>query len=251
MTADRLASAISEAAPELKSDDVHIWRADLSIDKLTESGWTDCLSADEIERAARFKSPPDMRIFCVARTMLRIVLATYMDCRPEQLEFGYTNTRRPFLLGHDQMQFNISHSGSRVLIGVTRKHDIGVDVEKMHAGFEVSDIARRFFSAAERAVIEGLPIEQRFQAFFDCWTRKEAFLKATGDGLFRDLDSFDVSVSPNELPQLLATRPDSREVDGWEFMLPDPGAGYAAAVIVRSSGTSLQYWQSAILSVSD
>jgi 4'-phosphopantetheinyl transferase len=238
-----VAERIRASAVPLATDTVHVWALRQQPEAALTADWHAYLTVDEIARAARFKFSPDAWRFCLARALLRIVLASYVRCQPHELKFGSKGRDKPLLLDDGQLQFNLSRRDSMVLIGVTQQREIGVDIERLRHDFEVETIAQQFFSAAEQAVVAELPVAHRAQAFFNCWTRKEAFLKATGEGLFRQLDTFDVSLRPGESARLLATRPDTGEAARWEFMLPDPGPGYVAAVIVENGPVPLRYWQ--------
>jgi len=229
-------------APALGADDVHVWSASLPDERLVADEAMGELSLDERARAARFKFPEHARRYRTARLLLRCVLAGYVYCPPRELQFGYLERGKPFLRNGADLQFNSSHSGEAVLIGVTRRRDIGVDVEQIRADFAVQGIARHFFSASERAALAALPTARQHLAFFKCWTRKEAFLKATAEGLSRPLATFDVSLAPGEPARLLATRPDPLEAQGWEFMEPAIAEGYAAAIITRGGEAPLHYW---------
>src|SRR5208283_3082224 len=118
----------------------------------------------------------------------------------------------------DTLDFNVSHTAGLALLAFARGRKIGIDVERIRRDFGTAEIAERFFSKAERAALRELPQEQRHEAFFRCWTRKEAFIKALGEGLSHPLDQFDVSLDPHAPAALLATRPDAHEVDRWKLL---------------------------------
>ena len=230
------------APPALGAHDVHVWSALLPDERLPADEALQDLSADEQARAGRFKFPLDARRYRTARALLRRVLAAYLNCASRELEFGYLERGKPFLRGAGDLQFNSSHSGEAVLIGVTRAREIGVDVERIRRDIEARQIAVHFFSSAERAALAQVPEAQQHLAFFRCWTRKEAFLKATAEGLSRPLDTFDVTVAPGEPAQLLATRPNPLEARGWVFMEPIVNEDYAAAIITQGGADTLRYW---------
>jgi 4'-phosphopantetheinyl transferase len=228
-------------APPLTPDAVHLWPLRINAESWPDVEWTGYLSEDERSRAQRFRFPIDAYHFSAARALLRIVLAGYVRCDPRRLIFGYAAHGKPFLPHERQLHFNLSHSGGGALIGVTLEREIGVDVEAVRADVEVESIAQQFFSGAEQAALASLPQAARTQAFFDCWTRKEAFVKARGEGLSLPLDQFDVSLQPGAPAQLLATRPDAREAAAWELLALDYGAGYAAAVMTETGTRPLSY----------
>jgi 4'-phosphopantetheinyl transferase len=227
----------SVVAPDLSADEVHVWQAKLDASPFQESFWEMLLSEDELARARRFHFSRDRRRFAVARSSLRVILGAYLGLDPERISFLYGKRGKPYLhpsCDSRGLQFNISHSGEVVLLGITLDRTIGVDIEQLRFDLEAENIAARFFSAAEQQSLAALPASQKYPAFFNCWTRKEAFIKAKGDGLFLPLNQFDVSLEPGAPPKLLATRPNAKEASRWSFAAPDTPAGYVAAVIVES-----------------
>ena len=131
------------------------------------------------------------------------------------------------------MEFNLSHSGDFALIAVTQGRKIGVDVERIRQGISSHVIAQQYFSKAEVAELQSLPIDQRESAFFTCWTRKEAYIKAQGLGLALPLESFDVSLTPGQPAILRATRPDEKESTRWTLRSLDVDPNYAGAIAVE------------------
>jgi 4'-phosphopantetheinyl transferase len=220
---------------------VDIWRVhlDVTADVLRMLG--KLLSPGEAERAARFYFLADRNRFLVSHASLRKILARYLLSEPGQLGFSVNAYGKPSLDGGG-LEFNLSHSGDFALIAVTRAHRVGVDVERMRAGISTDIIGRRFFSKAEMFELHSLPAEQREAAFFDCWTRKEAYIKAQGMGLALPLDSFDVSLSPGQPATLRATRPDREEAARWTLLSLEVGPGYAAAVAVEAQNLECRCW---------
>jgi len=145
--------------------------------------------------------------------------------------------------GGDAIRFNMSHSHGEALYAVTRGREIGIDLEFIRCDLEVEQIAERFFSQCEIATLRALPVSLRKHAFFLCWTRKEAYIKARGQGLSLPLDQFDVSLIPGEPSALLSTQPDSDEALRWSLQELTPAPGYAAALAVEGRGWSLSCWQ--------
>src|SRR5208283_6416 len=138
----------------------------------------------------------------------------------------------------DTLDFNVSHTAGLALLAFARGRKIGIDVERIRRDFGTAEIAERFFSKAERAALRELPQEQRHEAFFRCWTRKEAFIKALGEGLSHPLDQFDVSLAPGQPAALLAARPHAEEVTRWSLWdLQVPG-DYSAALAAESESSS-------------
>jgi 4'-phosphopantetheinyl transferase len=192
------------------------------------------LSADEIARANRFRFETDRDHFIVARSLLRIILGRYLDVDPSEIRFAYGENGKPRLTnnlntGHN-LNFNLAHSGQYVVCGLTLDRDIGIDIELVSPDFASTEIANQFFSPAEIACLASLPFAARQQAFFDCWTRKEAFLKAKGCGLSQSLDNFDVTLGPEKEAALLRTAWDPGEADRWQLEAYAGLPNYAIAI---------------------
>ena len=200
-----------------------------------ESRWRELLSSDELDRASRFHFERDRQSYSVTRGVLRALLASSLEVRPQELTFQYSDKGKPRLASpySRSLAFNISHSGDFALLGFAGTGNIGVDIEKIRDDFDSAAIARRFFSAREQHQLSSLPAEQQHPAFFRCWTRKEAFIKALGEGLSHPLTQFDVSLDRSG-PISLTTRPDPTEADRWWLQSVEVGGEYAAAFAVSS-----------------
>jgi 4'-phosphopantetheinyl transferase len=146
--------------------------------------------------------------------------------------------------GGKTYSFNLSHSHGLLLLAITRGREVGIDVEWIHAEFagQGQEIAERFFSPNEVAKFCSLPTDQKAEAFFNCWTRKEAYVKAKGGGLSVPLDQFEVSLSPGE-PAALLHAASPRETSYWSMEELYPGPGYAAALVVKGRDLQLRNWQ--------
>jgi 4'-phosphopantetheinyl transferase len=228
----------------LPDDEVQLWRVDLEATRADESRWK-VLSSDELTRASRFHFPRDRQRFVASRALLRIILAAYLATDPSRLRFSYSEKEKPSLgpaHAGSGVTFNVSHSGGIALLAFARRRDIGVDVEQVRRDFDLETIARRFFSPHEQRQLETLPAEEKPDAFFRCWTRKEAYIKATGDGLSLPLSQFDVSLGAGDPNALLATRPDGSEVRRWLLQEVPAGLGYVAALCVRGQDWKLNDW---------
>ena len=234
-----------EAPLALPEEEVQLWRLDLETLRPEESRWQEVLSADELKRAARFHFSQDRQRFIAARAWLRMILAGYLATEPPALTFVYSKKEKPSLAPEHAgsgVMFNLSHSGEVALLAFARGRDVGVDVEHVRSDFDLEAIARRFFSAHEQKELSALAPEDRAEAFFRCWTRKEAYIKATGDGLSLPLSQFDVSIVPGETNALLATRPDAGEAARWLLRGVPAGAGYVAALCVEGRDWKLRDW---------
>jgi 4'-phosphopantetheinyl transferase len=236
--------------PELRSHQVHIWRLLLNLASDSVQSLELSLSKDEAERAARFHFAADKRRFIVAHAGLRSILARYVPCEPAQLSFSIGKQGKPALSAGKGVDFSLAHSGEYALVAVARRRRVGIDVERYRHGEELEGIARRYFSPHEASEFIALPPEQRTIAFFLCWTRKEAFIKAQGLGLSLPLDSFDVSLAPGEPAILRATRPQSSGANSWVLYSLQVDSEYAAAVAIERADVAdpadpsleLSYW---------
>jgi 4'-phosphopantetheinyl transferase len=234
------------AGVELPADEVHVWRASLSQPPERLERWRGALAPDERERAARFHFERDRRRFVAARGQLREVLSRYAGLAAGDLRFLYASHGKPYLAdesGGAWLRFNVSHAGELALYAVARGRELGVDIEEVRADVEHEEIAGQFFSAPEAAALRALAAGLRREAFFLCWTRKEAYIKGIGEGLSLPLDSFDVSLTPGEPAALLAVRGDAREAARWTLKDLDVGPGYHAALVAEGRDWDLQRWQ--------
>jgi 4'-phosphopantetheinyl transferase len=213
--------------------EVHIWHALPALHQLDLDA-SAFLSPDEVERMQQFRFGTDRNNFLFCRSMLRMLLGSYLGASPAELCFAYSAHGKPSLaVPPGDLRFNVSHSAGVVLFAFNRGRRIGVDVESIRHDLNVEEIATRFFSTAEQIEIKQSP--DKYTAFFHCWTRKEAFVKARGEGLSCPLDSFDVSVSPECDEVSLTTRPDSSEAQRWQLHSLNFLRGYAGAVAVEGA----------------
>jgi 4'-phosphopantetheinyl transferase len=214
--------------PAINDRELHIWKADLS-----SSGSYDArsLDQDEIARMRRFRFESDRMMFIFSHDLLRQVLAGYVKIPPQEIAYSHTEFGKPFLTQKDQhggIEFNLSHSGDVVLIAVTKGVPVGIDVEKIKPIPDIEQIAKRFFSTGEQDDLSSLSGPEKVTAYYKCWTRKEAVIKACGEGLSMPLDSFQVSLLPGKAARILQN-PDARP---WWLVDLLPGKGYAGAAAV-------------------
>jgi 4'-phosphopantetheinyl transferase len=219
---------------ELADGDVQVWRISLSKQPDEIVALKRLLSPDEIARAERFYFQRHHDAFVAARAGLRNTLSRYVSLSPEALTFRYGDAGKPELpeqIFGGEVAFNLSHSGDWAILAVARRGPLGVDIERTRAMNDAAGLARRYFSAAEVAVWESLAPAEQTAAFFRCWTRKEAYLKALGDGLRAPLDQFIVTFAPGEAPRLIQASPHDTHAD---WMIEDfhVAEEYTAAVVV-------------------
>lgn len=181
--------------------EIHIWIANLQSDADTNFRMRDLLSQDEIQRADRFRFDVDRNRFTSTRAILRLILGRYLGRRAKDVEFVYGKSGKPALTDdHRGLQFNVSHSAEFALFAVVTGHSVGVDIERIRYDLDCLELASRFFSPEEIAALHSCSEDKRISAFFRCWSRKEAYIKALGEGLSIPLDQFSVSFLPGELP---------------------------------------------------
>jgi 4'-phosphopantetheinyl transferase len=237
--------------PLLADNEVHIWCASLQQEHARVEAFFRTLSPDEQERAQRFYFERDRQYFTVARGVLRDILSRYLPCQPHDILFSYGPKGKPGLATElrravpqaDALRFNLSHAGDLALYGFTRGRDIGVDIERIRALEDAEQIARRFFAPEEVRVFCALPPASRMQGFFNCWSRKESYIKATGDGLSMPLDRFEVSLIPGEPARFLRVLGDPTAAARWSLRALYPAPGYAAAVCVEGQQWDTQCWR--------
>lgn len=224
---------------------MHVWRATLDEPPSRIESFLHTLAADERTKADRFCFPRDRERFIVARGVLRAILGRYANRAPECVAFRYSSYGKPSLpweSGTAAIRFNVSHSRGVALYAVTRAREVGIDLELIRGDLEVEQIAERFFSRQEISTLRALPGHLRESAFFRCWSRKEAYIKARGKGLSLPLDQFDVSLIPGDPAALLSTRRDPDEAQRWSLQELPPVPGYAAALAVEGHGCCLACW---------
>ncbi|MFL6335049.1 MAG: 4'-phosphopantetheinyl transferase family protein [Pyrinomonadaceae bacterium] len=229
----------------LMSEEVHVWLADIRQPAARVESLSRLLSPDESRRAKSFHFTRHREAFAVARGMLRTILASYTGAHPRDLEFAYSPYGKPSLSGtHDgcDLRFNLSHSHGLALYAVAHSREVGVDIEYCRPRVAFAEIAERFFSPLEVENFRRLPEQLRREAFFNCWTRKEAFIKAVGEGLSFPLDAFDVSLTPGEPATLLGVRVNGREASRWRLRELQPGPGYVGAVTAEGQDWRLKCW---------
>lgn len=230
----------------LADDEVHIWRASLDAPAATVQRLRHTLAVDEVVRAARFAFAHDRDHFIMARGMLRTILGRYLQLRPSHLRFRYNPYGKPALMtgaSREPLSFNLSHSNGMVLYAVTRQRAVGVDLEEVRAEPVCEHISKRFFTANEHDGLIAVPGPHRQAAFFTCWTRKEAYVKARGDGLSHPLDAFEVTVRPGDPPELLRTADDPAERQRWSLADLDPGHGFVGTLVVEGRSWKMNCWQ--------
>lgn len=229
----------------LEERDVHIWRADLNCHHPVLLRLCETLSMDEQLRAERFFFTKDRQSFITARGILRDILSRYVDVSAERLVFCYTLHGKPELAGvcaESQLRFNVSHSDQMAIYAISRRR-VGVDIERIRVIPDAESIASRFFSATERAALQTIPETERMIGFLTCWTRKEAYIKARGEGLSMGLDSFDVSILRTQPAKILSSRSYPSDENCWHLEELHPDDRYIASLAVEGQDSRFMLWE--------
>jgi 4'-phosphopantetheinyl transferase len=211
----------------LAQNEIHVWLAGLDPAGTSWDSFADCLSLAERERAARFKFLPDRRRYLIAHAALRSILGMYLSVQPVVLAFDSGPAGKPKLaqdFAGSQIEFNLSHSGELALIAVTHGSEVGVDIERIQENFDFASIAQRVFTSREVAALHVLPLDLQREAFYKCWTSKEALLKAKGTGLSGSLDEVQIVLTPKARVRVTPA------AGGWSLTDLSPIDGYAAAL---------------------
>jgi 4'-phosphopantetheinyl transferase len=228
----------------LPDDAVHVWRVLLNQDLERTANALKVLSPDERETAARFHFDKDRNQFVQARAALRFILSEYIDLNPQDLEFTYGPQGKPGLaVAGGDLRFNLSRREGLALIAVTRGREIGVDVELVRGDMPFFEIAAVSFSNAESNILRNLPANLQSRGFYNCWTRKEAFVKAVGEGLSFPLQEFDVSLVPGESAELLEVRGSPlNRADRWTMHDFAVGENYVGALVVEGANLNFTHF---------
>ena len=220
---------------ELKKGKVILWIIDLKKGQKYIEYFKSNLSSDEVEKSDKFRFKKDCNCFIITRGVLRVLLSHYLNLNTNQIHFQYSYYGKPKLIPKYNLSFNVSHSGNFSVIGFFKGAEIGVDIEECKNDFDVLEIAQNFFSKKEIEALNQIPENQRERAFFRCWTRKEAFIKAEGSGLSFPLDKFTVSLKSDDEASLLNTYWDEKEKSKWSLHAFSPYPNYLAAVAVKGN----------------
>ena len=228
---------------ELHTEEVHLYSVPLVASAECIGNLEKYLAPDEWKRAGSFRTAALRDAFILGRGLLRTILGRYSRLSPSAVGLAYGARGKPHLLNNKRLRFNLSHSGGHALFALALDREIGVDIEHLRPMSNCEEIARRVFSVQEYRDLLSLARHQRGTAFFTCWTRKEAYIKAVGDGLSLPLDSFRVSLLPGETPALVAPK-DPRV---WSLHDVSPGPGFVAALAGEGTEMKVRRWTFATL----
>jgi 4'-phosphopantetheinyl transferase len=232
---------MGEKQRSLADGEVQVWSIPLAVDPERRRRLAGLLATDETARAERFRFDVHRHRYIAGRGALREVLGAYLERPPQNLRFAYGPRGKPWLPEHRALHFNLSHSEDQALLGVTTVAELGVDIERIRPLSDLEAVARRFFAEGEVERLFALPPAQWPDAFFRCWTRKEAYLKAVGEGLAIPLDRFEVTLTAHEPVRFLAFRDPAERVEDWSLYHLEPVAGYMAAVALRARPSEVRW----------
>ncbi|MCI0661020.1 MAG: 4'-phosphopantetheinyl transferase superfamily protein [Acidobacteria bacterium] len=233
------------ASIKLGEDEAHVWRASLNQEAEIIGSLATLLSPDEYQRAEKYRRLIDRDRFIAGRGILRKIISVYLAISPAELQFTYNEYGKP-TVSDDQndcaLNFNLSHSNGMALYAVACRRRVGVDIEYIRKDFTTLDIAEPLFSKDEVRSLKTIPADLRTEAFFNCWSRKESYIKAIGMGVSYPLDGFTVSIAPNVAPSLLKVDSDECEPYRWQMYELKAREGYAASSIVENPPVTLRQW---------
>ncbi|MGB5675848.1 MAG: 4'-phosphopantetheinyl transferase superfamily protein [Gemmatimonadota bacterium] len=227
----------------LGESEIHVWKANLDASDAQLEAFARTLGPDEEERVGRLHAEPDRLRATASRGLLRHILAGYAGIPTADLRFSYGPAGKPELVGAADSQplyFNTAHSGDLLLVAVGRAPSLGVDVERIRPVARWERVARRAFSGEEMQRIEALPEESRDEAFITCWTRKEACVKAVGEGVWSGFNRFEVSVEPREPAEIRSVDGEAAAGADWSLYHLEPAPGFVGALAVHGTGWRLR-----------
>jgi 4'-phosphopantetheinyl transferase len=233
-----------QAAPGelINSNEVHVWRVFLDVPTVEFESLLGFLSVDELARAERFHFERDQKRFIAARGILRKILGNYLNKHPGKICFEYSSHGKPMLAhnhGDDNLCFNLSHSCAFALYAVTLSKNIGIDIESIRDNVSIEQVAQQFFSQNEISSLEKIDINKRSGLFFQYWTRKEAFLKARGEGISFPMEQCDVSLISGSVLSPVTLQDNNSKTSSLYVQDLFPGNGYAAAIAIEDSDCNI------------
>jgi len=234
-------------AIRIESGQVHLWATGMNDFADQAPALAVLLAPEEQVRAARFKFAEDRNRFVIRQGLLRLILGRYLRLLPSTIQFQQGRYGKPEVrteaAGGAPLFFNTSHSSEIAVCAITSACPIGVDIERMREIPEIQNIARRFFLPRETRTLMALPADSRLRAFYSCWTRKEAFLKATGEGIAESLAKVEVTLAPDDMPGVVSVAGDLRASEPWQLQPFSPASGYLGCVAYRNTAFALSQWR--------
>lgn len=224
---------------EISDNEIHIYQSYINKPPSETDNFRNILSQDELQKADRYKFDSDRNNYITCRAILRNILSQYTDFSPEDINFSYTDKGKPYLK-NNEINFNVAHSNNYAVYALIKEKEVGIDLEFLREIPDALKIASRYFSSSEITDLKKISDAKLDRAFLNCWTRKEAFIKATGDGLSYPLSDFSVSLD-SDLPEILLIKKKPNEIKKWSLYDVEVEAGYISSLAVMSQGMKLVY----------
>ncbi len=228
---------------EIEEYQVHVWQANMDALSIYPKDISKVLSPDELDRANKFKFPKDREHFILRRYQLRFILSKYCVCQPNEVMLRYNSYKKPFIYipEFEGIKFNLSFSGNLMVVGLSKNNDIGIDIEKVRQMHDLENIAMENFSLQEVKYLKGT--SDKTTTFFKIWTRKEAFIKATGNGMYYLLKSFCVNINSSWSYEHLVIFNHPMESRLWRTAALNISDGYIASMAIKSDKFQISYFQ--------
>jgi len=227
--------------------EIQLWNIDINPASHDADGLFSLLADCELERAGNFRFEEHRHRWVAGRAMLRMILSGVTQQSPESVVFEYNDHAKPrlhYLSGNETVHFNLTHSGDVALLAVTSAGPVGIDVEQVKRLPNIDAVVDRFFSPAERRAFKTVSGDaDRLQAFYACWTRKEAYLKALGCGMSQPTDTFDVAFLADTEPKIVAIDGEQSAARHWLLFDLDVSPGYVGALAIRSEDDVKLVWR--------
>ncbi|NWF98178.1 MAG: 4'-phosphopantetheinyl transferase superfamily protein [Nitrospirae bacterium] len=230
----------------IEKNEVHVWEINLGSDLSKVEKYLPILSDEEKKKASAFRFSDDRERYIISHAVLRLLLSKYSGEKPEEIVFYNNNYGKPYIMLNPDLPkifFNISHSHKMAVIAISNGYEIGIDIEYLLRKINFEDIARRFFSNIENKKLNSLSGNLRKEAFFRCWTRKEAYLKAKGVGISGSFKSFEVSIFPEENPEIIAIDGQHSDEDNWSLFDIIHIHNYIGAIAVKGNCQTVKFFK--------
>ncbi len=232
----------SIASRSLQTKEVDVWKVSKEAHENRLDQYWSILNKEERERALKFRFEKDRNCSIIARGVLRNLISEYTSLDAKNVHFEFGTNGKPYICHHNSIQFNVSHAADAIVFGFTKSHILGIDVECTEGDLDVENVAKAFFSDTEVKSLLKLDRVYHKQAFYNCWTRKEAFIKAEGSGLSFPLKEFSVSLESPIVAELLETHWNKNEKDKWTLTAFTPAKNYIGALAVKGKINNINYY---------
>ncbi|MBM1106812.1 4'-phosphopantetheinyl transferase superfamily protein [Aurantibacter crassamenti] len=235
--------SISSGEPlSISQGHIHIWSISAidDIHKLNEI--SKILSKDELLKASKFRFNKDRSVYITARFLLRKLIGSYLGIAPKEIVFEYSEFGKPSYLKNVDLDFNVSHSGNRIIIGFSKEYNLGVDIERIKKDFDPLELAENVFSDDEIRALSATNDSEKFQAFYRGWTRKESFIKAVGEGLSYPLKSFTVTIDDDENASFITINSTQESQQNWQLHSFIPAKDFIAAITTNGKPVHIEFF---------